>query len=623
MRRGGRALLVVLVGCGRAAATLAAADPAQPSAATITAAPTATAAAATGFRVDARPGGRRLAWLAPTGGPVRSTPAVAGDTVYFGSADGALHAVDSRSGRERWRFATAGPISSSPAVAQGTVFFTSRDRHLYAVDAESGRQRWRFAMGEDLPFIWGWDYFLSSPALDGGRVYVGSGDGHVYAVDARSGREAWRFKTGGRVRSSPAVADGSVYAGSMDGRLYALAADSGRLRWTFDTEGVTLDSASFRYDRTSVQSSPAIAGRLVVFGCRDGHLYAVDRESGRLAWRFDHETSWVVSSPAVFEGMALVGSSDGHFFQAVDLATGKERWRHATGSNVYASPAVGAGVVYFGCQDGTFYALDARSGEERWRFQAGSRIFSSPALVDGVLYFGCDDGALYALAARPPVAGPGRAAAAKAVFWNDKAAGRWFQGDVQVRDFFAAAGYQVLGAEGLVPFLRDRVRDRAPSVVVFASDVLPDAVAPHEEAAASAPAPLFRQYLEAGGKVVWLGAPPLLWDFDAAGKLVGSNKARVTRLLGVDHSAIHQDEYGSRLTADGARWGLRSSWISTMGVEPRDVTTVLALEEDGKAAAWVKSYGGPEGTGFVRLWGREDPCPDLLSVEDAAEHGLE
>jgi hypothetical protein len=65
-----------------------------------------------------------------------------------------------------------------------------------------------------------------------------------------------------------------------------------------------------------------------------------------------------------------------------------------------------------------------------------------------------------------------------------------------------------------------------------------------------------------------------------------------------------QDEYGSRLTADGALWGLRSSWISTMSVEPHDVTTVLAIEEDGKAAAWVKSYGGPEGTGFVRLWGR-------------------
>ncbi len=585
-----------------------------------------------GFRVDVQHSGIypasgpvgnwQLAWLAPTGGPVRSTPAIASGTVFFGSADGALRAVDSRSGRERWRFATAGPVSSSPAVAAGTVFFTSGDRHLYAVDAASGRQRWAFDLGEDLPFLWGWDYFLSSPAVDGGRVYVGSGDGHIYAVDAGTGRLVWRFKTGGRVRSSPAVASGTVYCGSMDGSLYAIEAVSGRQRWKFDTEGTTLDSAKFRFDRTSVQSSPAIAGRLVVFGSRDGHLYAVDRDSGRLAWRVDHGTNWVVSSPAVFDGMALVGSSDDYLFQAIDLATGKERWQHPTGSNVYASPAVGGGLVYFGCQDGSFWALDAHTGEERWRFHAGDHVFASPALADGVLYFGADDGSLYALGTRPPAAAPRAARVRRAVFWNDKAAGRWFRGDTEARDFFAGAGYQVLNAAELAPFLRERIADRAPNVVVFASDVLPEEVAPHQEAP-DGPAPLLRQYLEAGGKAVWLGAPPLLWDFDAAGQLAGSQKIRVTHLLGVDHSTLHQDMYGSRLTPDGVRWGLRSPWLSTMGVEPQAVTTVLAIEESGKAAAWVKSYGGPEGTGFVRLWGREEPCLDLLSVELVAEHGLD
>src|SRR5947208_1827338 len=85
----------------------------------------------------------------------------------------------------------------------------------------------------------------------------------------------WRWKTGGRVRSSPAVAAGRVYVGSMDGRLYALDAATGKLAWKYDTEGTTLNAAKFRYDRTSVQSSPAVAGGLVVFGCRDGFLYAL------------------------------------------------------------------------------------------------------------------------------------------------------------------------------------------------------------------------------------------------------------------------------------------------------------------------------------------------------------
>jgi outer membrane protein assembly factor BamB len=568
----------------------------------------------TGVYGTAGPAGPwELRWLAPTGGTVRSAPAFFGGTLFFGSGDGALHAVEALSGRERWRFATGAPVPSSPAVAGGTVFFTSHDHGLYAVAAADGRLRWRFAMGEDLPFVWGWDYFLSSPAVEGGRVYAGSGDGHVYAVDAATGREIWRFATGGRVRSSPAVGGDRGVVGSMDGKLYALDAGSGRPAWAFATEGASLDSTQFGYDRTSVQSSPAVAGDLIVVGSRDGHLYAVDREKGTLRWRFDHETSWVASSPAIFEGMALVGSSDGHFFQAVDLQTGKERWRHPTLSNVYASPAVAAGVVYFGCQDGTFYALDARSGAERFRFRAGGRVFASPAVASGAVYFGSDDGSLYALGERK-AAGPVR----RAVFWNEKATYKWFQGDVQARDFFAAAGYEVLGTADLAGFLRDRAAHHVRSVVVFASDVFPDTVAPR-----GGDAPLLRQYLDAGGKVVWLGAPPLLWDFDpATGKRDPSTKARTTRLLGVEHANIRGAESGTRLTAAAARWGLRTRWLASLSVDPRDVTTVLALDEEGKAAAWVKSFGGPEGTGFVRLWGREEACSDLVSIEVVAEHGL-
>ena len=79
-----------------------------------------------------------------TGGPIRSTPAVVGGVLYFGSSDGNFYALDAKSGRERWRFRTGGAVTSSPAIAEGIVYFASRDGFLYAVDARNGRQRWRF-----------------------------------------------------------------------------------------------------------------------------------------------------------------------------------------------------------------------------------------------------------------------------------------------------------------------------------------------------------------------------------------------------------------------------------------------------------------------------------------------
>jgi hypothetical protein len=48
---------------------------------------------------------------------------------------------------------------------------------------------------------------------------------------------------------------------------------------------------------------------------------------------------------------------------------------------------------------------------------------------------------------------------------------------------------------------------------------------------------------------------------------------------------------------------------------------VLAADRHGHASVWVKEFGGPPGTGFVRLWGRQS-LPDPAFVRAVAEHGL-
>jgi RNA polymerase sigma factor (sigma-70 family) len=101
-----------------------------------------------------------IRWRLATDGPIRSSPLVVGATLYVGSGDGYLRAVDVVSGRERWRFETGGSVGSSPCFADEVVYVASRDGHLYAVAADSGQLRWRFSMGEDLPFHWGFEYFM-------------------------------------------------------------------------------------------------------------------------------------------------------------------------------------------------------------------------------------------------------------------------------------------------------------------------------------------------------------------------------------------------------------------------------------------------------------------------------
>jgi len=589
------------------------------------------APAAAMFRFDARhsgaapgPAGPALAglrWKFATKGPIRSSPTLAGDLVLFGSGDGFLYAVEAATGRERWRAGLGGAVASAPAVAGGLVFATSRERTLTAVDLETGSVRWRFEAGPDAPFAWSWDFWLSSPAVFAGTVFVGCGDGSVYALEATTGRRLWLHPTAGRVRSSPAVSDGVVYVGSMDGRLYALDASTGKSLWTFATEGATIDSRQAGFDRTSIVSSPAVSADLVFVGSRDAHLYAVDRKTGRQRWRFGHkidylegnpEVSWVVGSPAVADGLVFTGSSDGRFFNAERAESGEEVWRFKTPKNVLSSAALASGQLFFGCEEGHLFALDAKTGAERWRFRTGGAVISSPAVGAGTVYVGSDDGALYAVETGPVLPG---ARSRRAVYWKDSQGHKWFEGDVAVKDYFLSEGYTLLDDAGLVRFLSEPA-SASNSVVVLAGDQLPAEVvsgAPEET--------IFRKYLASGGRILCLGLPPDCFERDPkTGRVTRFDASRTTRLLGVRHELGNFDWMGSTATPDGRRWGVVDWCLSGFAVPAADVTTVLALDEFGLASGWVKSYGGPAGSGFVRVWGREEPIPDLAWVQAVAEH---
>ena len=557
-------------------------------------------------------------WRVQTDGPVQSTPVVANGTLYVGSGDGHLYALDASTGAERWRFHAGRAISSSPAVAGGLVYAGSRDGAYFALDVATGAQRWRVETGPDAPLAWGFesgDLYTASPAVAGGLALLGGSDGRVWAVDAVSGSVRWQFRTEGRVRSSPAVAGGRVYVGSMDGTLYALELAGGRLVWRFDTEGHALESGKFGFDRRTIQSSPAVADGKVFVGSRDGHLYAVDEETGRRLWAADHEMSWVNSSPAVAGGLVFAGSSDNRFVQAVDARTGKERWRIPTERLVWSSPAIAGDFVYVGDASGTLYALDRATGAERWRYRSGRRIYSSPVLADGRLYVGNDDGAIYALRGSP-------VGLHRAVFWDSAyARANRLAAHAEIRGYLAERAYAVLDASALARFLTERVHDKAASVVVFAMDHLPATVAP-----AAADTVLFRRYLDAGGKVVWLGTPPLVWPKDVRTgdvEYIQVSRPAGARLLGVDHTRSNFDTYGVSATAAGRRWGVSGWWDANWAVDTTAVTEVLGLDERGLAAAWVKRYGGPPGTGFVRVNGsgtNGGPNPDVAEIQAVAEY---
>ena len=68
-----------------------------------------------------------------------SSPAIGSDgTVYVGSWDKKLYAINGKTGVKLWEFETGGHVYSSPAIgSDGTVYVGSNDKKLYAIKTDS------------------------------------------------------------------------------------------------------------------------------------------------------------------------------------------------------------------------------------------------------------------------------------------------------------------------------------------------------------------------------------------------------------------------------------------------------------------------------------------------------
>ncbi|HEV7356962.1 MAG TPA: PQQ-binding-like beta-propeller repeat protein [Steroidobacteraceae bacterium] len=358
------------------------------------------------YAVNTADGAQR--WKFKTGSRVASSPAVDQGRVYFGSYDGNIYSVDTKSGEQRWKFATEGerrftgrhlhgndptgesmpdPFDfylSSPTIVQDTLYIGSGDGNVYALDTATGALRWKFHTG---------NVVHASPAVANGTLYIGSWDSYFYALDAKSGQERWRFKTGEDhdianqvgIQSSATIADGIVYFGCRDSNLYALDALTGAKKWAYPTKGswvistpiakdgalyfTTSDSGLFlavdaksgvlkyslSFHHWPMFSSPAIAGRNLYIGSNAGTVMAIDLDK--------HATAWTFSTDGARTNAAALTQKDGapnyaaaftdNFYDEMVIGV----WKMLSIGAVLSSPVIERDMIYFGSTDGNVYAI--------------------------------------------------------------------------------------------------------------------------------------------------------------------------------------------------------------------------------------------------------------------------
>lgn len=350
-----------------------------------------------------------IKWTFDANGPFWGSPVVVDGTVYIGSADQSLYALDAETGDEQWAFPTEHRVEGAPAYADGTVYVGSYDMHVYAIDAASGDERWNRELGgliRGSPTVWEDTVFIGvgchNLACSGYAEEADvSENGWIYALDAESGETRWRYAVGDEVVSTPAVGGEMVYVGGSNGSMYALDVTSGSVEWTYDVDDM-------------VWSSPALAFGSVYFADWNGIVHAVDATSGESEWMADTGGRYISGSVAIDEEAVYIGHTPyntlddpnvhyGEVFK-FDRTNGDERWSFETSAlEVGSSPAVTTDRLYIGTHgqsetDGLGVHAISTDGDEEWFLEIGGRgVGSSPALLDGTLYFGGTDNRMYAV----------------------------------------------------------------------------------------------------------------------------------------------------------------------------------------------------------------------------------
>ncbi len=395
----------------------------------------------------------QIKWQFKTNGRIFSSPILWNKTIYIGSGDSCLYAIDVASGTQRWKFRTQGVINSTPTVSDGTIYFGSYDGLFYALNAATGDLRWTFATKGEQHFrmqgLFGYkpttmmmddvfDFFCSSPIVYDGKIYFGSGDSTFYALDSHTGTLQWSFKTEGVIHSSPVSCDGKILFGSWDRNMYCVDAETGKEIWRFTT------GADPKWQMAGIIASPTVYQDRVYFGARDANFYSLDLSTGTKQWSVSNSGAWVLASAAIKDSTVYYGTSDNTLLFALNTRTKKALFNINTSTYEYSSPALTDSVIYFGTFSGYLCAYNRYTGKELWKFQtqaskqnssavllANGRIdwnslcpgmdlyqysttlygmdrlmtlgciVSSPLVDDGVVYFGSADSCVYALVSSP------------------------------------------------------------------------------------------------------------------------------------------------------------------------------------------------------------------------------
>lgn len=321
---------------------------------------------------------------------------------------------------ERWSFSTLGEVVSSPIVVDDTVYVGSKDGKVYALNAETGEKEWEYDTGADIH---------SSPVSDGTTIYIGNQDGTVFAISL-DGVEEWTTSFDGAVSGGLSVVDGRLFV-PVDGinQIVALDASSGLEGWRNDAKGAKVAVANgvvyvnnYHSDGYGVSSGelvwdpsdyateddPLTYNSNTIYKSDSEIIAALNSQDESTRWEYElsSDANYWTTTPSVAVRKrtlyAIASVTSSAYLIAVDTVTGQRQWRVELPNEVYSAPILTDSLIYVGCDDGNIYSFNRSDGSKISSFKTDAAVQSTAAISAGAIFVGSNDGYVYAIEDLPP-----------------------------------------------------------------------------------------------------------------------------------------------------------------------------------------------------------------------------
>jgi outer membrane protein assembly factor BamB len=341
------------------------------------------------------------------------TPAVAYNKVFAASRQGVVAAFEKNSGKKMWSkdFAVydsegflsgvsklwsngvSAKIAGGVSVAYETVFFGTENGEVFALDVDTGEQKWKVTIKGEV---------LAAPSIDSGIVLVNTGSGFIFALDADSGEELWSAESDVpplslRGVSSPTAVNGGAIFGTATGRLVVNILESGQTAWEQVISAATGVTELERI--VDIDSEPLVSGGTIYVISYDGTLAAVELRTGRVIWKREYKSyrSMSISGSTLF----LVDVNSNLF--ALDSRNGVELWSQGALKKRMLTGVTPVGkYIVAGDKYGYLHWFDQADGKLVARLEVGGddedeSIYHSPVEDNNILYTQTRDGKLMAI----------------------------------------------------------------------------------------------------------------------------------------------------------------------------------------------------------------------------------